>query len=863
MHVFNKAQAQIRSRQSSFDATAFDESPSFDLIPPPTACSTSSRTKELPSPPGHASGDSSVRRTSIFARRARSNTATSNSSLFSRAEDSDSYLRRNSRDLSSNGSQTSLPDSAASKPKSLFPRGRRLRRESSRLNSITGVEEIEPVVDNGKRSSYLRRGSRKGSTQLETPEQFALRRRKISGPFDFHHLTHTQPKQFPALERTSQNELVAEFWAHRASQMPHAGLRGIKAEDLQFSNFSSEALSSATPSASGCSSVSQTSPDISPKGSREVLSHGPRSPAGHPPSIHHSRSFGSFSRPLPPVTSASTSLPTHVAPRRTTVQLEDGRRNSGLWNEALTLPPGAHRPSTAESLDTVTAAAPHIAHAITTPDDQALTFPAVSPAWSTDLEQVPEEPEGYFTRRSTQQSVLYSPSPEVSPKQTDGDAVRPLDQVDESAGTPVEQMSFHQELRSFAASRAGKHRPMSMMSDTLGAPFIPRKSSAALPTLERAATFKRRSTHRIMDSSWEDDIDYCYEHALEAECDYDWDRTSSFGGGDRYMAREMSFVPPHTPTIPEECEEDLISPPNNRQSGTDSFLLNPEQRGLTVPAPGSMPDLDYKSANSTSTTSVLTPLDVYATPNNRSTVVHSGDAEGFGFTPSLLCPPDYKNDVENEDLMYEDMLNDYESSDRHYPLLNSRSANTLSIGAESSQSARHSMGASSYDSSLQSAACSLASPVRRSRGSMGSVPELVHSRRARKTMEKMVDQLSKDMQSTLAHLDDEEGNDGSAATAGQTFFADTDDSRPATAEEQRSRPTTSAGQATKTFGPTTPPQHKHNRSDASEKLLNGTPALSSPNRGPRSRAASNARRPNQAYTLSLFPAPPKAAEREP
>ena len=27
-------------------------------------------------------------------------------------------------------------------------------------------------------------------------------------------------------------------------------------------------------------------------------------------------------------------------------------------------------------------------------------------------------------------------------------------------------------------------------------------------------------------SSWEDDIDYCYDHEVEADCDYNWERRS-------------------------------------------------------------------------------------------------------------------------------------------------------------------------------------------------------------------------------------------------------------------------------------------------------------------------------------------------
>ena len=57
-------------------------------------------------------------------------------------------------------------------------------------------------------------------------------KRCISEPFDFRHVTHTQRKQIQGLERVSNNQLVSEFNALRAGQRPKSELQGIKAKNL-------------------------------------------------------------------------------------------------------------------------------------------------------------------------------------------------------------------------------------------------------------------------------------------------------------------------------------------------------------------------------------------------------------------------------------------------------------------------------------------------------------------------------------------------------------------------------------------------------------------------------------------------------
>jgi hypothetical protein len=71
------------------------------------------------------------------------------------------------------------------------------------------------------------------------------------------------------------------------------------------------------------------------------------------------------------------------------------------------------------------------------------------------------------------------------------------------------------------------------MSDTLGSPTFSRKSS-----IRRSPSVRRKSnTWLVTEDSWEDDVDYIYDNALEAECDFDWDCTAE--DGSRFEDREQ------------------------------------------------------------------------------------------------------------------------------------------------------------------------------------------------------------------------------------------------------------------------------------------------------------------------------------
>ncbi|KAK8169891.1 hypothetical protein IWX90DRAFT_192170 [Phyllosticta citrichinensis] len=772
MDLFKRTHSQARSRQSSLDAQMPAPDSSM-MVPPGSSCSSHSSPLigGLQSPPDRRNRDSATfRRSSVFTLRPRSNTSNSMTSKLSVADEPG---RRSSREISPHSTSASVsepPGHHKHKSSMFASRGKKLRRQSSKLSmTIDDWDE----ANQGRRSSLF--GKERKKSTYDSVEQYNLRMRHISSPFDFQHLTHSHPKQFErALESNRQDELVAEFWAHRASQARNKELRGIKVEDL------TPGPSESPRPTSGSSFIVTSPPSVSPKTSRDLSkNHSPSPTSSNPQAVRHSRSLGSFSYPLAP---AGDPMPRKSSRLAMATGTDPSRRSSGLWSEAYN-----HSSMPSGAADEV----PHGPHAFSTPDDTAI--PVASPNWGTDLEHIAEEEEGYFARRSHEKSVLHSPSPDLSPTHQPEDE---SEQPHSDLPLRTEALGPHEQLKSFAQSRlsarmgGARPRPLSQMSDTLGAPFHPAQKSPgprASPALQRAASVRRRSTFfkPLDNNTWEDDIDFCYDVGADADCEFDWERMSNGPASARsFTPMEPGFQHRRTTsTVEEEPEED------NEETIQSLGNFRPS---LVVPSTTSIPDLDYPSAISASTNSLLTP-DSYTASNyaastngarNNTSTQPASDDRQEPYNPNLLVPQELKEQASKES-MFDEMLDSYaqrggpdddSASDRHYPLLsnnsNRRSANTLSI-AESSRSgpSRYSMG-SSYDSSLRSASISLTSPPRRSRSSIGSLPELVHSRRARRTIELNVDRLSKDLARFAREDEERQEEQANEAPGDKTFFAE-------------------------------------------------------------------------------------------
>jgi hypothetical protein len=689
-------------------------------------------------------------------------------------------------------------------------------------------------------------------------------RYRISSPFGFQHLTHTNREQFTASRDTSTNKSAGDF-DERASQSP------VKdASALHFNNFSSESL--AAHGQQSPSGLSFRSPPQSPRRVNDLQQSASISQErGLGPVLRMSRSVESFSQPgvslrnhrhsqsvvapprlsslhpLVPINDAAEGSP-HDG-RRTSPGIPHSKRESGVW-DYFSLETAPNRGDSS-----------YVGHALTTPDEtaiQAMTPPLFTPS----LDCVAEEPERFIRPRP-------APQPPTSPKYTSFDS-----SIFHNPRSPVSRRRLRGDSHLSPKSlnqKASVSRPTSQSSETLGCSDLVRRES-----YRRARDSHRQSnTWRVHEESWEDDIDYAYEHAMEADCDFEWDCASV-----EDLSEGKQIHPPETLHT-----ERQIAPVTRQSSAALQAAFEPSlqhqtrdfRASLLYPMDTNVPDLEPTSATSSSTsgTGLTTPHDSF----NRMTTT-TGFSEGFLLSPSLLVPQEYKNDGGHS---YEDLLNEYEDSERHFPLLDPR------YSATSSARSRR----SSYDSSLMSSAQSSAmwnSPVRRSASSAGSVPELVPSRRSRRdvTFSLVIDHLG-DSAVALSHLD-EEKEDSDITPPGhllgnRTFFPADDaaeehttdgnsvvdelrasmeqarrgsqctERSPVESETKLSLPLTrdNSQRSQRSFGR----QHKQTRSDGAAKVL-GTTSIASegPLRKSRSRAAT-ASQPARSPMLSLFPAPPR------
>lgn len=726
----------------------------------------------------------------------------------------------------------------------------------------------------------------------------------ISKPFDFQHLTHTGRQQFPTrvLDQASENELVAEYWAVRASQRPRPELHGIKAEDLHFRNFSSDALDRVASSEAVSPVSARTPPALSRKVSKDL----PMLPETQPSSptsgrsMRHSRSVESFSQPYikhrvsPPF--ASIQPPPRVSSRMALTRYDEpdrprplsiyestspppsstrlaGSRASGMWDRVAFNPVAS--PASPDA--GVAVAVAEGVHAVTTADDVAVAAAAASPGYGLALENVPEEPEGYFDARPR-------PAARASDGRTTPESQSPPD-------SPGVMMAFRERRPSAVARKhdscstasSSSSRSASRCFDSLGSPF---QSPAHGQRAPRFASFKRQSVFFRGDStSWEDDIDYCYEHAAEADCDFDWDRNSlgeedeegvesePFAAGGQVSASLLASFDSLTTRTTEADEDELPEEPEERKpSGSRArghFYPGPFRPSLVV-TDAPLPELDYDTTLKTATTDgATTPSDVFGGPQPPYSPSANGEVSAdFGVKAG-------KADEAMREAMYEDIIttavaageydDDDAAADRHYPFLHPEEQQHQHLvngphhaasTAGSTRSSRTRLSKrSSYDSSVRSTGtASVFFSARRSAGSVGSLPELVwSSRRAtRKTLEAPTVDAFADF-GFFARFADEKANDEADVKAMDEAREDEivaavspDEPMPtATAVTEASTPMAAMASTTSTTTHTF--HHDRSASEGAAKLLFG----SSPTRPARKRAASS----GAGAMLSLFPPP--------
>lgn len=494
----------------------------------------------------------------------------------------------------------------------------------------------------------------------------------ISDPFDFHHLTHTSPAQFQSLDQTRENDLVTEFSAIRASQRPETDLKGIRANDINFRNFSADDLGTF----GTATTVDEPAPQ-SPPASPEAGSHSPKGHARRESRIHEN-----FSRPVSRYPrSCPTTPPPPVTPTPD-ITSEIAEPAPRAIDEILGLSSAKTYPEYIES-----APATHLRFSPDPEDDPSARTSSLNSHY--DLEDVPEEEEATRLWDSPEPSIAGAHSRSIS--QVSQPPVETTPSPDLVA--PAAPMSI------YVADELSRQ-----FSEALGSPTLPQNMPNSPPKAHVEVTpppvsgVQQFSWEDELYDSWDADIDYCYEHAAESTSDFDWSR--------------KSLDETKRPQIGVACSD-------------DGWLAAPKTRNLQ-PSPLSTsmlptPELDASPSRSAPANSAATPS---STEYERDYIAR-GSGDYFQPVSSSILPSALGKQIPQETL-YEDYLATDAESDRHFPF----SQGMIASSENNPVSPRSSFSPISKCNSQESLMLSrAASIVRRHRSSVSttSVPELIHS----------------------------------------------------------------------------------------------------------------------------------------
>ncbi|KAM3065632.1 hypothetical protein ACMFMG_011341 [Clarireedia jacksonii] len=651
-----------------------------------------------PPSPGHIRAYTEhMRRGSAVVNKSSTPSFTSTSSFRSRQSSLDSssqiHLQRNSSQKSNSSSMATKerPDSLNLFGKSLFSRSSKKFR---RNHGSMGSSSSSSLVKEGRNSPDFPAG---GHSPPSTSSR--LRKNTISGPYNFQHLTHTAQEQVSELKNMPAMKLVTEFSTLRTSQAPtKGGLKGIRARDLMFENFSSVALDHVPDAPSSPTSPTNTRRPITPQ-PRGVLRKSLSPPQQTWRAVNYSVSHDNLRSPpvrpprsppsphcpiQPPARTSSKTASTffnHVDPISTVPMNLQESTPFDFTNEAQPPPSPPKWNSEFEFSDK------HMSHAVTTPGDEAWPLSApLSGDLTGDLTDVPEEEEhgGRCRSRASVSSGELRTS-----KSVPGLRTRALEQAPELP-----------DMGSYFA-RAGS------------------KDAARLPR------FSVTLNHEMFSDSWEDDIDYCYEHEAEANCDYDWDRRST-------VENAASPMIPATKARLPRCS------PAQNEHNTSPTRFRPS---LLVPAPFDLPDLSPLSGISSASSYLPTPTTFLSGQRPNSHASSFKESDGFNLSPTLLIPGDDYPHQSEHDALFDTYHHDHVPSATIFPMdsydqpsspvdetlsstLSYRSS-TYSHGSfRSSSSTRY---RSSQDSALLVYQAGSMSKAHRSIGSASSLPDLVPS----------------------------------------------------------------------------------------------------------------------------------------
>lgn len=510
-------------------------------------------------------------------------------------------LSRKSSGRSTAGSMPTRerPDSVQIFGKTIFNRRGKLRREtsaqSSSASSLYSAETNEaipaptsmPTKDFSSRRIFGRRKTLKSEA---TDAVAGERKYQISEPYNFQHVTHPNSEHTPEGQWTGRMGSVAEY-------------------DTQFADFSSEAL----PLPEGAEQALPNRPSsfMPQQSQRRMMQHSqsqdqlrvpPPRPPRSPVDPEHT-----LNPPVPPPRfSSRVSMRYDGFDPLASTELERPLTSGGFRHPRPFGFPNDRTPPRATSPTTAMPA-----------DDANWPLPCPSsPIYESLLAGVPEEDENAPAGRPSRASMASNSS-----------------SLRASQSVPL--------LRQLSLSKGpaspGFRRPPSAASDTLG-----RFDLLAAQRALKAALIEGTGADEVARESWEDDIDWCYEHEAEADCDFAWDRPS------------LDISRDGDATTPVESDRR-----QNLSADVSPAMLTPSQFDMPALSPCSQASTTTAQEAITPTASAVPKASNFSLPKRDGTqsqrylhVRKSSDASSFkeshGFTlsPSLLIPTDYREQMQ-------------------------------------------------------------------------------------------------------------------------------------------------------------------------------------------------------------------------
>ena len=560
-------------------------------------------------------------------------------------------------------------------------------------------------------------------------------RRHISEPYNFQHLTHTQANQFPTLQKTSHSELVSEFSAIRASQIPCRDLQGIKAESLQPSTVPPDVKSeSPSPVRSHHASSPPPSPLSPPRpearrfGSQASIGSNPYPRAAETCSQAGPKSYKPRPSPITP--------PPRISSKYPGLECSSGNREpprSPLVNSHL-----ASTGFSAVDVSTLTNISTPLTtlewendvfdysttpHAVSTPDGTALTLkPLPFGNVEKDLPGLPEE----AAAEKVNAAKSHSPSPSSSssplPSSSTSSTIRP---------SPPRPKSFPSAKSS---SRRWSRTSPRVSPDGLISPLMdgPPLAEAVIPSMDHHLDdipFRPRLSRRIsngtakFDECWEEEIDYCYEHAAEADCDFDWNRVLS-RNGEKNVSNNTDLD-----IEPKSSHDVLYKYHNNAGTrSSDSEPSNGQRSPFYLPLlqPSSMEsNSSSRDSSKSSTLSIngpATPSQSLVSPITLN--IPFKDTKDYSTSP-LFISRDFESQLIQDDV-YQRLLAGENVSEQIYSFHDGSYETSSSKGNSPRSSHSHISKNGSQESFTLGRSASICH--HHDEESVGSLPELVYSR---------------------------------------------------------------------------------------------------------------------------------------